>query len=41
MKNTHITVEYVFGDIINKASVSPEQLTKVNNFLAKMMWIQL
>ena len=39
MKNTQFKVEDVFGDLISKDSISPEQITKVNNFLAKMMWI--
>ena len=27
----------IFGDIISKDSISPEQITKLKNFLAKMM----
>ena len=37
MKNTSFRVEDVFGDVISKDSISPEQITKPNNFLAKIM----
>ena len=37
MKNTSFRVEDVFNDIIHKDTISPEQITKLNNFLAKMM----
>ena len=37
MKNTSFKVEDVFGDVISKDSISPEQITKLNNFLAKIM----
>ena len=37
MKNPQFKVEDVFGDVISKDSISPEQITKLNNFLAKMM----
>ena len=37
MKNTSFRVEDVFGDVISKDSISPEQITKLNNFLAKIM----
>ena len=37
MKNTELKVEDIFGDIISKDTISPEQTTKPNNFLAKMM----
>ena len=37
MKNTSFKVEDVFGDIISKDSFSQEQITKLNNFLAKIM----
>ena len=37
MKNTAFRVEDVFNDIIYKDTISPEQITKLNNFLAKMM----
>ena len=36
MKNTSFKVEDVFNDIIHKDTISPEQITKLNNFLAKM-----
>ena len=37
MKNTQFRVEDVFGDVISKDSISPEQITKLNNFLAKII----
>ena len=37
MKNTQFKVEDVFGDVISKDSISPEQITKLNTFLAKIM----
>ena len=37
MKSTKFKVEDIFGDAISKDSISPEQITKLNNFLAKMM----
>ena len=37
MKNTQFKVEDVFGDVMSKDSISPEQITKLNNFLAKIM----
>ena len=37
MKSTSFKVEDVFSDIISKDSISPEQITKLNNFLAKIM----
>ena len=37
MKNTSFKVEDVFGDIISKDNFSQEQITKLNNFLAKKM----
>ena len=37
MKNTSFRVEDVFGDVISKDSISPEQITEPNNFLAKIM----
>ena len=37
VNSTKIKVEDVFGDIISKDSVSPEQLSKHNNFPAKTM----
>ena len=37
MKNTSFKVEDVFGDFISKDSITPEQITKLNNFLAKIM----
>ena len=37
MKNTQFKVEDVFGDVISKNNFSQEQITKPNNFLAKLM----
>ena len=37
MKNIQFKVEDVFGDVISKDSISLEQITKLNNFLAKIM----
>ena len=38
MKNTQFKVEDdVFGDVIIKDNFSQEQITKLNNFLAKIM----
>ena len=37
MNSTKFKVEDIFGDVISKDSISTEQITKLNNFLAKMM----
>ena len=37
MKNTQFKVEDVFTDVISKDTISTEQITKLNSFLAKMM----
>ena len=37
MKNTSFKVEDVFGDFISKDNFSQEEITKLNNFLAKIM----
>ena len=37
MKNTQFKVEDVFGNVISKDNFSQEQITKLYNFLAKMM----
>ena len=37
MKNTSFKVEDVFGDLISKDNFSQEQITKLNDFLAKIM----
>ena len=39
LNSTKFKVEYMFGDVISKDSISPEQITKLKNFLAKIMWI--
>ena len=36
MKNTQFKVEDIFIDVINKDTISQEQIVKLNNFLAKM-----
>ena len=35
--STKFKVEDIFGDVNSKDSISPEQITKLNNFLAKIM----
>ena len=37
MDSTKFKVEDIFGDVRSKESVSTEQITKLNNFSAKMM----
>ena len=37
MNSTKFRVEDIFGDVISKDSISTEQITKLNNFLAKIM----
>ena len=37
MKNTSFRVEDVFGDVLSKDNFSQEQITKLNNCLAKIM----
>ena len=37
MNNTQFKVEDVFGNVISKDNFSQEQITKLNNFLAKIM----
>ena len=37
LKNTQFKVEDVFSDVISKDNFSTEQITKLKNFLAKMM----
>ena len=37
MKNTQFKVEDIFTDVFSKDTISTEQITKLNNFLAKMM----
>ena len=39
MKNTHVKVENIFGDMIRKVSVSPGQRCKLNTFLGKILRI--
>ena len=36
-KTTQFNVEDIFGDITFKDTFSPEKITKLNNFLAKMI----
>ena len=35
MDSTKFKVEDIFGDVISKDSISPEQITKLNNFFSK------
>ena len=37
MNSTKFKVEDIFGDVISKGLISPEQITKLNYFLAKIM----
>ena len=37
MNSTKFKVEDIFGDVISKDSISTEQITKLNNFSAKIM----
>ena len=37
MDSTKFKVEDIFGEVISKDTISTEQITKLNNFLAKMM----
>ena len=37
MNSTKFRVEHIFGDVISEDSISPEQLTTLDNFLAKIM----
>ena len=37
MKNTQFKVEDIISDVISKDTISTEQITKLNNFLAKIM----
>ena len=37
MDSTKFKVEDIFGDVISKDSISPEQITKLNNVSAKIM----
>ena len=39
MKNTQFKVETLFGYILGKESISSEQITELNNFLAKKTYI--
>ena len=39
MDSTKFKVEDIFGDVISKDSILPEQITKLNNFLAKIMCV--
>ena len=37
MKNAQFKVEDIFGDVFSKDTITTEQITKLNNFLAKMI----
>ena len=39
MDSTKFKVEDMFTNVISKDTISTEQLTKLNNFLAKIMWV--
>ena len=39
MDSTIFKVEDIFGDVISKDSFPPEQISKLNKFLAKIMRI--
>ena len=39
MKNTSFKVEDIFGDVLSKDKFSQEQITKLNNFSAKILCI--
>ena len=37
MHSTRFKVEDIFSDVVSKDSISPAQITKLDNFLAKIM----
>ena len=37
MRKTEIKVEVFIGNLVSKDSISPEQKTKLNKFLAKIL----
>ena len=37
MKDTEFKVEDIFGEVINRETISPEQITTLNKFLGKIM----
>ena len=37
MIKTRFKADDIFGDVISKDSISPEQITKLNDFLAKLL----
>ena len=37
MNSTKFEVEDIFGDVVSKVSISPKQITKLINFLAKTL----
>ena len=39
MNSTEFRVDGIFGDVISKDFISPEQISKLNNFLPEIMWI--
>ena len=41
MRNTSFKLEDLFGGIIGEVSISPEQITKLNEFLVKIMRIKI
>ena len=41
LKTTQFRVEDIFGDILSKDNFNEEQITKLNNFLAKIWWREI
>ena len=39
VRNTQFEVVRFLGDVISKVSISPEQITKLNSILAKIIWL--
>ena len=37
MNSTTFKVEDIFGDVVSKDTISPEQITKLKNFSTKIM----
>ena len=37
MNSSKFKVEDIFGDVLSKDSISSEQITELNNFLAKIL----
>ena len=39
MNSNNFKVEDISSDVISNDSISPEKITKLNNFSAKILWI--